>query len=172
MEKAAVTRFFSASSYAVVGSFDPAKFGYKVLTFYLSHSLPVTPIHSSLSSIAIPSFLSPNPSSSVPTVPSLSSLPSPSTTSLSIITPPAVTLRLLAKAKAVGIHSVFLQPGTYDDEVMAVLEGDRYWSGRWVGKGNDGRRGPGGWCVLVDGEDGLSWAREERQGKGEGKGKL
>lgn len=62
---------------------------------------------------------------------------------------------------------MFLQPGTYDDKVMSVLEGEvGWWKGRWVGEGDEGRRGKGrGWCVLLDGEDGIEWAKQE-QGKG------
>lgn len=72
------------------------------------------------------------------------------------MTPPPVTLKVLEEAHSVGIPAVWLQPGTFDDGVLgyarehfeAVIAGDG---------GQDGE----GWCVLVDGEDGLSAAGVE-----------
>jgi hypothetical protein len=127
----------------------------------------VTPLNPSQSSITCPHFSS---SAAYPTLPSPKSLPNPTQTSLSIITPPKITLRLLEEAKAVKIASIFLQPGTYDSEVVRVLEEDAYWNEggrRWVGPGSEGGNGREGWCVLVDGENGLKMA-----GKGEAAGKL
>jgi hypothetical protein len=43
---------------------------------------------------------------------------------------------------------VWLQPGTFDDEVLKQALED--WSE--AGVGGDGGRGGEGWCVLVDGE--------------------
>ncbi|EFE35314.1 uncharacterized protein ARB_06271 [Trichophyton benhamiae CBS 112371] len=42
----------------------------------------------------------------------------PSQTSLSIVTPPKVTIQVLRDANSVGVPAVWLQPGTYDDEVL------------------------------------------------------
>lgn len=85
-----------------------------------------------------------------PTIGSLSDLQEPQDASVSIITPPHVTLKTLEEAKGLGIQSVFLQPGTFNDDVLdfarrsfkTVLAGDGGW-------------GSEGWCVLVDGERGL-----------------
>ncbi|PKY01425.1 NAD(P)-binding protein [Aspergillus campestris IBT 28561] len=143
----AVKRFFSSPRFAVAGaSNDPNKFGYKLLAWYHEHSLPVTPLNPRAAQIDLPSR-------SYETVASPSKLPSPTQTSLSVVTPPAVTLALLQEAHAVGIPAVWLQPGTFNDAVIqyarenfaAVVAGD-------------GGRGFEGWCVLVDGEEGLAAA--------------
>ncbi|KAJ5175931.1 uncharacterized protein N7482_001808 [Penicillium canariense] len=143
----AVTRFFSSPRFAVAGaSNDPSKFGYKILAWYHQHSLPVTPLNPRAPQIAFPSR-------AYDTVPSPVNLPSPTQTSLSVVTPPAVTLKVLQEAHSVGIPAVWLQPGTFDDRVLefarshfdAVIAGD-------------GGAGGEGWCVLVDGDEGLEAA--------------
>lgn len=99
-------------------------------------------------------------------MPSLRDLPSPRETAVSIITPPPVTLKVLEEAKNLGIPAVWLQPGTFDDEVLAFArqgEGEAAES-EVDGKGfkavvagfGGGTRGGEGWCVLVDGEKGLN----------------
>ncbi|KAL2832901.1 CoA binding domain-containing protein [Aspergillus cavernicola] len=132
----AVKRFFSSPRFAVAGaSNDSHKFGYKLLAWYHQHSLPVTPLNPRSPSIQL------SPSHSYQTVASPSGLPSPPQTSLSVVTPPAVTLSLLQEAHSVGIPAVWLQPGTFDDAVLdfarshfeAVIAGD-------------GGGGSEGWC--------------------------
>ncbi|KAL4789208.1 CoA binding domain-containing protein [Aspergillus venezuelensis] len=144
----AVKRFFSSPRFAVAGaSNDSHKFGYKSTGWYHQHSLPVTPLNPRAPNIQL------SPSVSYDTVASPKLLPSPSQTSLSVVTPPAVTLPLLQEAHSVGIPAVWLQPGTFDKSVLdfarshfeAVIAGD-------------GGRGSEGWCVLVDGEEGLEAA--------------
>ena len=90
------------------------------------------------------------------TVPSVQSLPHPVETSLSIITPPAVTRKILAEAKEAGVKAVWLQPGSFDKEGLeyAVREFE-------AGVGGDGGRGGEGWCVLVDGESLMSAAGKD-----------
>ncbi|CDM37316.1 hypothetical protein DTO013E5_7560 [Penicillium roqueforti] len=143
----AVKRFFSSPRFAVAGaSNDTHKFGYKILAWYHEHSLPVTPLNPRAAQINLPSR-------AYDTVPSPAGLPSPAQTSLSVVTPPIVTLQLLKEAHSVGIPAVWLQPGTFDEEVLdyaqshfeAVIAGD-------------GGRGSEGWCVLVDGDEGLEAA--------------
>ncbi|KAI1192102.1 CoA binding domain-containing protein [Nemania serpens] len=145
--EASIRTFFSSPQFAVVGaSSNPAKFGHKV--WYQARNLPVTPI---------------NPASATITtsygehaaVKSLSDLPEPAQTSLSVITPPWVTIELLKEAKRVGIPAVWLQPGTFDDEVLNFAHGkvaDGYAGAVIAGEGGVGREG---WCVLVDGDKGL-----------------
>ncbi|KAL1969812.1 hypothetical protein VTN77DRAFT_7321 [Rasamsonia byssochlamydoides] len=143
----AVQRFFSSPRFAVAGaSNDSRKFGYKILAWYHQHSLPVTPINPRAESIALPSR-------EYPTVSSPANLPEPTQTSLSLVTPPPVSLELLKEAKKVGIPAVWLQPGTFDDEVLKYAR-DNF----AAAIGGDGGRGSEGWCVLVDGEDGLEAA--------------
>jgi predicted CoA-binding protein len=112
-----------------------------VFAWYTHHALPATPINPSSTSISIAS-------QSYPTLASLSLLPHPTETSVSIITPPKVTKKVLEKAKKLGIKGVWLQPGSFDDEILKdMLDG---W--KETGVGGDGGRGGEGWCVLVDGE--------------------
>jgi len=67
-----------------------------------------------------------------------------------------VTKKLLKEAKEAGISSVWLQPGTFDDEVLEYAR--REFKAAIAG---DGGRGGEGWCVLVDGEAGLKAAGRE-----------
>jgi predicted CoA-binding protein len=86
-------------------------------------------------------------SKSYPTLSSISKLPHPAQTSVSIITPPKVTKKVLEEAKSLGVKGVWLQPGTFDDEVLAYALREFE-----AGVGGDGGMGGEGWCVLVDGE--------------------
>ncbi|KAK2740743.1 hypothetical protein FQN57_005975 [Myotisia sp. PD_48] len=143
----ALKRFFSSTRFAVAGaSTDPSKYGYKLLAWYHQHSLPVTPLNPKAPEIKLPSR-------SYPTVASPSALPSPSKTSLSIVTPPKVTMNILREAKGVNIPAVWLQPGTFDDEILEYAR--KNFEAAIAG---DGGNGDEGWCVLMDGEDGLEAA--------------
>ncbi|KAF2152065.1 NAD(P)-binding protein [Myriangium duriaei CBS 260.36] len=153
MEKAAKV-FFSAPRFAVAGaSSDPRKFGHRIFAWYLAHGITPTPLNPGNSSITVQN-------SDFATKPSPSGLDKPAETSLSVITPPPVTLKLLKEAKEVGIKAVWLQPGTFDDEVMSFAK--QAFPGAVVG--GDGGGGSEGWCVLVDGE----WAMKEA-GRKEGR---
>ncbi|RDW90996.1 succinyl CoA synthetase-like protein [Coleophoma crateriformis] len=158
--EAAAARFFSSKAFAVVGaSSDPTKFGHKIFTWYTHHSLPVTPINPSAPSIkAYPAWPSLS-LESYPTLPSVSQLPDPSSTGVSIITPPRVTQKVLEEAKGLGIKSVWLQPGTWDDGVLQFAR-----EGFENCVAGDGGAGYEGWCVLVDGEKAMKDA-----GRAEGK---
>ncbi|KAE8417355.1 CoA binding domain-containing protein [Aspergillus pseudocaelatus] len=143
----AVKRFFSSPRFAVAGaSNDSNKFGYKILAWYHQHSLPVTPLNPRAPKIELPSH-------AYDTVASPRALTAPSQTSLSVVTAPAVTLPLLQEAHAVGIPAVWLQPGTFDDAVLEFAR--KHFPAVIAG---DGGAGSEGWCVLVDGEEGLEAA--------------
>ncbi len=73
---------------------------------------------------------------------------------MSVITPPPATLEVLREAGRLGVPAVWLQPGTFDDEVLAFARGS--YAGHVVA--GDGGRGSEGWCVLVDGERALKAA--------------
>jgi hypothetical protein len=73
------------------------------------HSLPVTPLNLRISQISLPSKRH-------LTTASPSALPWPSNTSVSIITPSAVTLKVSKEANAAGVPAIRLQPGSFDDE--------------------------------------------------------
>ncbi|KAI1825922.1 CoA binding domain-containing protein [Xylaria intraflava] len=150
--EASVRKFFTSPQFAVVGaSSNPRKFGHKVLVWYLAQKLPVTPINPVSTAIE-------TPYGDHPAVKSVSELPEPKQTSLSVITPPSVTLEVLKEAKRVGIPAVWLQPGTFDDEVMKFAHGrdtDGYAGEVIAGEGGMGSEG---WCVLVDGKWGMGLA--------------
>lgn len=83
------------------------------------------------------------------TVANLSALPNPKETSVSIITAPPVTVKVLEEAKKLGIPGIWLQPGTFDDAVLKLALEQGAFESVVYGAGG---RGHDGWCVLVDGE--------------------
>lgn len=110
--EAAARTFFSSPYFAVVGaSTDPSKFGHKIFTWYTTHGLPATPINPSSTTIKVAT-------TEYATLPSISALPHPTETGVSIITPPKITKKVLEEAKKLGVKSVWLQPGTYDEEIL------------------------------------------------------
>ena len=125
-----------------------------MLAWYHGHSLPVTPINPRASQISLPSH-------TYPTVASVSALSSPAETAISIITPPAATLKVLQEAKEAGVPAVWLQPGSFDDAGLEYARREFK-----AGVGGDGGRGGEGWCVLMDGEDamkaaGRDWTKQK-----------
>ncbi|KAH6632339.1 CoA binding domain-containing protein [Chaetomium tenue] len=139
--------FFQASKFAVVGaSTNTEKYGYKVFKWYVTHGLSVTPINPGSPAIEVDG-------KEIPTVGSLSALQDAPETSVSIITPPHVTQKALEEAKGLGIQAVFLQPGTFNDDVLAYAREN--FTTVLAGEGGAGSQG---WCVLVDGERGLQYA--------------
>ena len=147
--EAAAQQFFSSPYFAVVGaSQDKSKFGYRILAWYHQYSLLVTPINPARPSIALPS-------KTYDTVPSVSALPQPNQTSLSFVTPPATTKKVLEEAKAAGVKAVWFQPGCFGDEDLKYAK-ENFESA--VGGFEDGTVGGEGWCVLVDGEKSLRGA--------------
>lgn len=74
------------------------------------------------------------------------------------MTPPFVTLEVLKEAHEVGVPAVWLQPGTFDDAVWDYAHAEGNFEAVIAG---DGGQGGEGWCVLVDGDDGLESAGVE-----------
>ncbi|WP_131782918.1 CoA-binding protein [Legionella gresilensis] len=92
--------FLQSKAYGVVGaSSNRTKYGNKVLRCYMQHNLQVYPI---------------NPRESIveglSTVASVADLPA-SVESISIITPPTVTDKVVEEALEVGIKNIWMQPG-------------------------------------------------------------
>ncbi|KAK3400042.1 CoA binding domain-containing protein [Sordaria brevicollis] len=142
--------FFSSPKFAVVGaSTNTEKFGYKVFKWYTDRSLPATPINPQAAPLTVNG-------QSYAAIKSLSELDSPQETSVSIITGPAITLKTLQEAKDLGIQAVWLQPGTFNDEVLAYA--NENFKTVVAGKGGSTVGGEG-WCVLVDGDRCLKGAR-------------
>ncbi|KAJ8077993.1 hypothetical protein PM082_000194 [Marasmius tenuissimus] len=140
--------FLSNSYFAVAGASKvQSKFGTKVrasgslteylslvlqvLKWYLNRELKVQPVHPKEPQLE-----------GIETIRSVETLPSPTSTSLSIITPPSVTLGILKQVKQLGIPYVWLQPGAEDAEVVQFI------------KENDMENTAiyGGPCVLRDGD--------------------
>jgi predicted CoA-binding protein len=167
--EAAVKTFFQSPRFAVAGaSSDKSKFGYRgacalpsvgifvvlmttraVLVWYHIHGLPVTAVNPKNPEIKLPSR-------SYTAVDSPNSLTSPSQTSLSIITPPPITRKVLEEAKSVGVPAVWLQPGSFDREGLEYAKANFR-----AAIGGEGGMGREGWCVLVDGESGLKAANRQ-----------
>jgi len=142
--QAAARQFFASQTFAVAGaSSQTQKFGHKIFAWYLNHDLPVTPLNPSCHAVTVRQ-------KEYDTVPSISKLPAPPETALSIITPPPVTAQLLKEAKEAGIRAVWLQPGTFTDKELQFAM--KAFPGAAVGGMSKGTRGGEGWCVLVDGE--------------------
>ncbi|KAI2483451.1 hypothetical protein Ptr902_05768 [Pyrenophora tritici-repentis] len=150
--EAALKTFFLSPRFAVAGaSSDPTKFGHKIFAWYLAHTLPATPINPGSPTVNIMNR-------DYTTMPSPTALQDPpaSSYSLSVITPPYVTKTLLKEAKEAGIVAVWLQPGSFDREVLEYAKNNFR-----AAIAGDGGRGGEGWCVLVDGEEGLRIAGRE-----------
>lgn len=115
--------------------------------WYLAHDLPVTPINPGSPSVSVGG-------KDYATVPNVGALEKPAETGVSIITHPAVTINVLKEAKEAGIPSIWLQPGTFDDDVLKFALAEGTFEAVVYGFG-PGTRGGEGWCVLVDGEKSL-----------------
>ncbi|KAI8843603.1 CoA-binding protein [Chytridium lagenaria] len=132
--------FFAQKQFAVVGaSADPSKFGNKVLRWYIDQRLEVVPVNPKSPEIE-----------SLKTITSLSGLANPTQTSVSVITPPGVTLNVLKEALSLGVPAVWLQPGCESAEVRELVEKEI---------GNKMVVLLGGPCILVLGEEALRTAR-------------
>ena len=120
-----------------------------MLAWYHARDLPVQPITPSCPSISVSS-------TTYSTIPSPLDLQHPAQTSISIITQPSVTLQILREAKEAGVSSVWLQPGSFDDEGLEYATREFK-----AGVGGEG------WCVLVDGDRLLQAVTDQKK-----KGKL
>ncbi|KAJ3253610.1 hypothetical protein HK103_000452 [Boothiomyces macroporosus] len=105
--------FKQAQAYAVVGaSADPSKFGNKVLRFYKQNTTnPIYPVNPKADSIE-----------GIKVIKDLKDLPDPKHTSVSVITPPPVTLSVLKTAAELGIKNVWLQPGSENYEGIELAK--------------------------------------------------
>lgn len=134
--------FSSARKYIVVGaSNNPQKFGYKVLDWYVSHNLPVTPINPKEPEIL-----------AIKTYPSifeaLDEIESSDGFSISFITPPKITEAIVEKlGKYSSVKGLWFQPGSFND---AVLENAKKIDADIVIDDD---------CILVSGDQGLAQAK-------------
>ncbi|HEY9786431.1 MAG TPA: CoA-binding protein [Candidatus Obscuribacterales bacterium] len=95
-----ITQFFSSPSFAVVGaSDDPRKYGHKVFRCYLAHDKRAFPVNPNADMVLGHRAYK-----------NLQSLPE-HVESVSIITPPAVTDKIVDDAIANGVKNIWMQPG-------------------------------------------------------------
>jgi len=95
-----IEKFLSATIFAVVGaSTNRAKFGNKVLRCYQTNELSVIPVHPREQQIE-----------GLDCVATINDLPA-DVASISIITPPQVTEKIVIEAVTKGIKNIWMQPG-------------------------------------------------------------
>ena len=100
--------FLAETRFAVVGaSPDRSKYGNKVLRCYVQHGRDVVPVHPKEAVVeGLTAFAS------------LSAIPG-GVGAVSIITPPAVTEKVVEEAGRLGIRHVWMQPGAESDAAVA-----------------------------------------------------
>lgn len=104
-----IEAFFHSAPFAVVGaSADRTKFGYKVLAALLCYGFRAYPVNPRGGDIL-----------GQPAAPNLAALPEP-VRALSIITPPAVTERVVQEAIRCGVQHVWMQPGAESDTAIRL----------------------------------------------------
>lgn len=155
-----ITSFFNKDrQYAVVGaSNNPSKFGFKILSWYDNHSLPVIPINPKESEILGIEVVN-DINKVLEAIKSHQDIVSHKTStvdglSISFLTPPRITtstLRGIAKIDGYKdvIKGVWLQPGSYDQEVLDTIE-EIGLLDKTVHEDE---------CILIRGEQGLAAAK-------------
>jgi predicted CoA-binding protein len=110
-EQQQIRQFLASKRFAVVGaSKDRAKYGNKVLRAYLQNDHDAVPINPGTDEIeGLASYRD------------LASLPEP-VDAVSIITPPAVTERVVDEALRRGIKNIWMQPGAESDAAIAKAQ--------------------------------------------------
>jgi predicted CoA-binding protein len=104
-----IADFLTQGPYAVVGaSNDRAKFGNKVLRAYKNKGFTVYPINPHEQEVE-----------GLKAYPNLAALPE-TPRGVSIITPPAVTERIVAEAADRGARFVWMQPGAESEEAIRI----------------------------------------------------
>jgi len=106
-----IQAFLSGQRFAVVGaSQDRSKYGNKVLRVYIQNGRDVVPINPSATEVE-----------GLTAYRDLASVPG-SLDGVSIITPPAVTERVVADALARGITNIWMQPGAESERAIKLAE--------------------------------------------------
>lgn len=107
MADSEIERFLQAKHFAVAGaSSDPAKYGNKVLKALAKHGKSVVGLHPVVTDI-----------DGISVYPRLADLPEP-VQSLSIVTPPPVTAKVVADAIEHGVQSIWMQPGAENEQAI------------------------------------------------------
>ncbi len=106
-----IARFLEAPAFAVVGAGNNMdKYGSKVFACYQQNQRKAYPIHPTETLVQ-----------GHDAFPSLRDLPEP-VLSVSIITPPAVTERVVEDAIATGVQSLWMQPGAESEAAIEAAE--------------------------------------------------
>lgn len=106
-----IRTFLAEGPYAVVGaSTDRDKYGNKVLRCYQQHGREVYPINPTADEVE-----------GLKAYPDLARLPLP-VPSISVITPPAVTEKVVEAAAQAGVKRVWMQPGADSPRAIARAE--------------------------------------------------
>lgn len=106
-----IDTFLGTDSFGVVGaSSKPYKYGNKVLRCYLQNRHSVIPVNPRETEIE-----------GLPCVASVGDLPE-QVRSISIITPPQVTEKVVAQAIAKGVKNLWMQPGAESETAVAAAE--------------------------------------------------
>ena len=107
----AIDEFLGGDSFAVVGaSTDRTKFGNKVLRAYLQAGRRVVPVNPKGGEIE-----------GLQSYPDIASLPEP-VHGVSIVTPPAVTEKVVEEAAAAGVRNLWMQPGAESPTAIRKAE--------------------------------------------------
>jgi len=106
-----IESFLARGPYAVVGaSADREKYGNKVLRCYLQHGLDVHAVNPRMAEVE-----------GVVSYPDLRSVPA-KVRGVSVVTPPAVTEKVVEDAVAAGVEVVWMQPGAESPTAVAAAE--------------------------------------------------
>jgi predicted CoA-binding protein len=106
-----IEEFLSGKRFAVVGaSQDRSKYGNKVLRVYQQNRYEVVPVNPKADEVE-----------GLQTYPDLSSIPG-TIDGVSIITPPAVTERVVQDAIQKGIKHIWMQPGAESDVAVQAAQ--------------------------------------------------
>jgi predicted CoA-binding protein len=106
-----IRAFLARGPFAVVGaSGDRCKYGNKVLRAYRQRNLPVFPVNPRETEVE-----------GLPCYPALADLPQP-VRAVSIVTPPAVTERIVEEAAQSNVQYLWIQPGAESQEALRRTE--------------------------------------------------
>lgn len=110
-EEQRIKAFLAAPSFGVVGaSEDPEKYGHKCYASLIQHGYKAFPINPRAKTVL-----------GKPAYPSITALPE-KVESLSVITPPAVTEKVVDEAIAAGVRNIWMQPGAESDVAIQKAE--------------------------------------------------
>jgi predicted CoA-binding protein len=106
-----IASFLESPAFAVVGaSADRSKYGNKVLRCYLQHGKQVYPVHPKAPEVEGQKAYA-----------ALADLPV-KVRAVSVITPPAVTERVVREAAAAGVEHIWMQPGAESEAAIQAAE--------------------------------------------------